>query len=354
MSTLLDWAIFLLVLGFLVLIHELGHFATARRFGIGVKEFAIGLPPRLFGRKRGETLYALNAIPIGGYVRLVGEDEAELKSPDSFQVKPPWQRFVVLFAGSATHFILAFVIFFGLALALGRSVATDEILVDEVVAGGPAAEAGLEAGDEIQTAAGESIDDTQQFLDVINDRLGEAVTVEVRRADAATTTTLTVVPRANPPAGQGPLGVLIAPRVTQESVSVVEAVQAGIETEVFVVQATFSAVGELVGSLFTRGQVPETVSGPVGIQQAVGEARQSTGLVGVVFLTGLLAANLAVFNLLPFPALDGGRIVPVVFEWITGKRIPPDKESLAHTVGFVLLLLLIVLVTAQDLRRLFS
>jgi len=353
MSEVLNWLLFILVLGILILIHEMGHFFTARWFGIGVKEFAIGLPPRLFGKKHGDTVYAINAIPVGGYVRLVGEDEAEANTPDSFQVKPPWQRFIVLFAGSATHFILAFLIFFGLSLALGKSVVTDRILVQEVADGGPAQVAGFRAGDEILTVEGRQIDETEAFLEEVGGRAGTPVAVEIRREGATDLTQLTVIPRQNPPAGEGPMGVVITPDVEQQSVTLIEAVQAGFETEVYVVQATFSAVGELVSSIFTQARVPDTVSGPLGIQQELGRARESMGFVGILFLSGLLAANLAVFNLLPFPALDGGRIVPVIFEWITRKRIPPEKESLVHTVGFFLLLLLIVFVTAQDIQRFF-
>lgn len=339
---------FILILGLLILIHELGHFLTARLFGVGVKEFAIGFPPRIKQWQGKETVYSLGAIPLGGYVRLVGEDESENEAPDSFQVKPPWQRFIILFAGSATHFVLAFLIFFGLTWAYGESIPNDKVFIVETAIASPAAAAGLEAGDQVIMVAGEPITRTEEFLTQSNAFVGSELTLTVLGADASAPREVTLVPRQNPPSGEGALGVSIAQGGDLVAVGMWRSMQVGASDVGNVIEQTIAVVGQLVSDIFLHGRIPAGISGPVGIAKVTGDVAKGAGLLGLLTLAGILAANLAVVNLLPYPALDGGRIIFVLWEWIFRRRIAPQHEALVHTLGFACLLILLLAVTVVN------
>ncbi len=343
---------FLFVFGILVVIHELGHFLTAKLFKVGVEEFAFGLPPRLVAKKVGDTVYAINALPIGGYVKMIGEDTLEPNNPLSLQAKPPWQRLIILLAGSFTHFVLAFIIFFALALIQGKSVPNGKVDVISTSPGSPAEQAGLKIDDKITSITGQTFKNSDGFLTIVGQNKGKLISLQVERNGQ--TLALTATPRLSPPAGQGALGVVVEGEQVSQKVGFLESLQIGVTSVGEVVSKTFEGLGTLLHSLFGAGRVPADISGPVGIAKISGQVAQSSGLLGLVVLLAIFAANLAVFNLLPFPALDGGRAVFVLFEWIFHRRVPADKEAIVHAVGIALLMLLVVAVTYKDILQLFG
>jgi len=351
MDTVISIAVFLVLIGILVVTHEWGHYIVARKCGVGVKEFAFGLPPKLWSRKRGETEFVINALPIGGYVRLVGEDESE-DGPDSFQTKTPWQRLAVLFAGSAVHFVMAFVIFSAMIMIMGKAVPNDQVMILSVAPGSPAEQAGLVAGDEIVTLEGLAISSVEGFSEAVNAQEQSAAEIAVLRDGE--TIMLHVSPERDPASGRDVVGVTIAPGFDNVPVYPWQAIVDGAVMTGTVVMGTMDAIGGLFAGLLTTGQVSEDISGPVGIAAVSGSVVQEEGLFGFFFLMALLAANLAVFNLLPIPALDGGRILFVLAEIVIRRRVPAEREAMVHMVGMVMLLMLIVVVTYKDIMSLFS
>ncbi|OIP96142.1 hypothetical protein AUK40_05265 [Candidatus Wirthbacteria bacterium CG2_30_54_11] len=347
---------FVAVIGILVIIHELGHFLTAKKFGIRVEEFALGMPPRLVSRKIGDTVYALNAVPIGGYVKLEGENgEDEVRdSSTSFQNKPPWQRFLVLLAGSAVHFIFAIVLFWGLIFSQGQLMPTHSVEINSVSANTPASEAGIAAGDIVVAIDDERVYVPADFLTLIESRAGKTVDLAVMKAGLDTITHVELTPRTDPPAGQGRTGVVITESSIAVPVSFLEAGRLGVQFTFTIVDESFSAISGIFTHLVQKASIPSDISGPVGIASISGDVARQGGLIGLISLLGILAANLAVLNLFPFPGLDGGRIVFVLLEWVRGKRLAAEKEAMVHGVGIALLFLFIAVVTYRDVLKLFG
>lgn len=546
---------FLFVIGILVVTHEWGHYFFAKRFGVKVHEFAFGIPPRIWGVKRGETEWVINSLPIGGYVRLHGEDGENTEDPDSFGTKTPWQRFVILFAGSAVHLIMAVLIFSGFRQFEGKPAehlhpvlselnensllaeaglqpgdkiltidgeyfverddwdqwlqdkagqevkieflrsaegernwleenayiqlpetfqastpqlrvqevlpttelpqagderlpdwregdrvlawngeklntvseladflqenqgqrvelqvqgsngaereetllwqGTDdeddefggliEVMVDSIASNSPAEDAGFRLGDRIIRVDNERITFHHSLQDLLEEREGQEVAFTVERfVDGhSQEVVLRATPRENPPAGEGALGVLLDQQITGLSTlgigfafeqiteelgasfswlsaidlvpvsSPLDALWQGVEQTWFVVVLTVDGIGGLVSGLFTSGQVSEDVAGLPRIAEFSGSIAQEQGVVGLLWLMSVLAANLAVFNLMPFPGLDGGRIIFVLIEMVRGQKLPPEREAMVHGIGIILLLILIAFVTLRDFIQIF-
>lgn len=357
--------IFLLVLTVLVLIHELGHYLVARKFNIKVEEFGIGLPPRAWGKKIGETIYSLNWLPIGGFVKLYGEDEAgagrvgkikkavlTIKDRErAFFAKPWWQRFLVGFAGVFMNFVLAVLIFSFLLGAVGTGVPKDEVLVNQIVAGSPAEEVGLKKGDVIQRLNNQKITSTNQLVSETRKHLGEKIILLVKRDSQMIF--VEVTPRKDFPKDQGPLGIAIAQNVEIKKYPWYEAPIAGFNEAVKVSVLIVTGLGGVLYQLVTSGVVPKDVAGPVGIAQLTGQFVE-VGPYALLSFVALLSLNLAILNVLPFPALDGGRLFFILIEAITRRKVNQRFESLAHAVGMAILLGLIAVITLHDLTRLFS
>ena len=361
--------VFFIMLNILVFVHELGHFLVAKRFGIGVDEFGFGLPPRLFGKKVGKTIYSINALPIGGFVRLKGEDNAENSKtqkwlaggkiagePDwekYFFARPKWQRAAVLLAGVSMNFLLA-VIIISYLFTQGILI-PNGIKVEEVIADSPAA-ASLKSGDVILKLNGKEILDVKEFSSDIKAKGDQSVDLLIERVINGKVQQLTVAvtPRAHPPKDQGALGVKISPSAIELKYPWYQAPYYGMVWAVRFSWEMLTKVFELVFNLVTFKHVDtENLAGPIGIAQATGQAIKF-GINAVLQLTGLLSLNLAIFNLLPIPALDGGRLFFVLFEKWIGRHVKPRVEAITHQVGFAFLLALIVLITINDLVRLFS
>ena len=330
----------------LVVIHELGHFAVAKFFNVKVNEFGVGFPPKLFGWKKGETEYTLNALPLGGFVRLEGEDEST--GPRSLASKSPGVRAAIISAGSVMNAILAIAIFTVLFM-IPREVTLGDVVVDAVSPNSPAAEAGIGPGDRIVAVNGQPVESIREVSAGISRNLGEELPLTIETAGQ--TKDLTVVPRWNPPEGEGNVGVrldLQNERVETLSYYPWEAVGKGVVQIGEVLTLTWRATTHW---LFRDAPTP--FAGPVGIVSGSKEAVDVAGLDALIPLAALLSISLAIFNILPIPALDGGRLLFVIIEIIRrGKKIPADKERLVHVLGFALLITIVLMVSFNDIARL--
>jgi regulator of sigma E protease len=346
---------FLLVMSVVVFVHELGHFLVAKRNGIAVEEFGFGYPPRLIklGERDG-TVYSINAIPFGGFVRMRGEDDPT--QPGSFASASKTARVLTLVAGAAMNFLLAIVLLAILTVVTGvPDQARSGTIVQGIASGSPAALAGLQIGDRIVSADGTALptmDDLQRYT---ASHAGQVVTYEVIRRDAAgpeTPVEITVTPRTNPPAGQGALGIQID--IPRRPPKIWEAVWSGIGATGEVIYLTF----QIPATLIREGRPISEAGfmGPVGIAATTGEVVRSAVAVNsarpVLWFIGLLSIALGVTNLLPIPGLDGGRLLFVVVEAVRRKRIEPSQEGMVHLVGFGLLLLLVSIVTVREVTAL--
>jgi regulator of sigma E protease len=354
------------VFGILILVHELGHFITAKWAGIRVDEFALGFPPRLLSVKRGETTYSLNALPIGGYVRMPGEngetvDENGNYDPRTFAAKPASKRAIVLLAGVTMNILLA-VVCFTAAEVVGR--VNFWAAAGTVLSGSPADKAGMKAHDRIISVNGHP---TKTFDEVVTqvgivtnaaptDAKTIPIVIVVRHAGSTTTDTLHVDALVKPGEGQGHLG--INSDETQTFVTKVplwEAPIQGIRDMGTVLSLTAQGIGQVVA-----GRIPlsQAVQGPVGIVTTSGEVASTVPVFGwyfMFFLIGALSISLAIVNLLPIPALDGGRVLFIGIEVLRrGKRISPEREAIVNLVGMGCLLLLMLLVTINDVGNLIN
>jgi regulator of sigma E protease len=346
---------FLLVMSLVVFVHELGHFLVAKRSGIVVEEFGFGFPPRLIkvGERNG-TLYSINAIPFGGFVRMRGEDDPS--QPGSFAAAPKRARTLTLVAGAAMNFVLAIVLLAVLTVLTGVPDETRPgIIIKGIAAGSPAEQAGLQVDDRIVGADGTplaSVEDLQRYT---AGHAGQPVTYEIVRRDPAgaeTTLKVTMTPRANPPAQQGALGIQIDTPTRPPKAW--EAVWLGLRTTGEVIYLTF----QIPATLIREGRPISEAGfmGPVGIAATTGDVVRSAVAVNsvrpVLWFVGLLSIALGVTNLLPIPGLDGGRLLFVVVEAVRRKRIEPSQEGVVHLVGFGLLLLLVGIVTIREVTAL--
>ncbi len=360
----------LVILVALVVIHEFGHFIVARRAGVRVHEFGIGFPPRAltYARDSKGTEYTLNWLPIGGFVRMEGE-EGDSDDPNSFVRQRLRTRLVILLAGVGMNVLLAFVIFTGIAL-LADPVAN--VRIGNVQDGSPAASVGLQGGQQTGTdAQGNAIyDDSGDVIIAIDGKqfpifdhvdaptpslaylrahAGQQVTLTVESTDGSTRDVTVTLRDADQAAQNGALGVTIQPELVQGSVGhdVLSAVSLGFQRTLDAMTLILRGLGDLVSNIANP-----PVSGPVGIVGAIGQVRTSLPPVYLIWFIGLLSANLAVVNALPFPPLDGGRVAVSLIQAATGNRIGAAAERLVYLTGFIVLMALLVWVTYFDIQRL--
>lgn len=347
---------FIFVLGVLIFIHELGHFLVAKKVGIFVERFSIGFPPYIFSRKKGDTTYSIGLIPLGGFVKMKGEnpDEESSGDADEFMSKTVGQRAAVIFAGPFMNYVLAIVIMIGVFYFSGQPIFDDtRIVVGEVVAGGPAAEAGLKPGDQIIAIDGHPVVVFDSLKQIVGSRLAEPVKLTwVSGGDTLQkmiTTEITEVP--NPQGGVDSLGKL---QFTQqvlryESFGLAESVKRGFVGAHVLVYKTVEFVGKLVS-----GQVSaKLLGGPLFIAQQSGKQAEE-GPSSLFMFMALLSVNLAVLNILPIPILDGGHLVFLAIEAIKGSPLSTRARGVAQQIGLIVLLSLIVFVTYNDILRFFK
>lgn len=405
------------VFALIMFIHELGHFIFAKRAGIFVREFSLGLGPKIFTFKKGETWYTLRILPFGAYVRMAGEDPEiiEVKSGQVISIKlnsfgeisdmhlsdtkyqsikveeidlehklyvlgtdendkeasypvardaimhyenkdiqiAPWDRqfgsksirdrFAAILAGPIFNIILAVMLFFSFTMMLG--VPSNQVMLGEVVENSPADQAGLLVGDIILGANGKSLDEYENITKVIQDSPGKPLDLTVERNGVISV--ITVIPEDQQNTGKGLIGVQLKQLFEKATFS--QATVAAFTTTADMTTVIFDGFKKII----TGNVTMDDIAGPVGIMQIIGEAARA-GIAMLIYWAGVLSLYLGIFNLLPIPALDGSRLLFLSLEGVRGKPIDPQRESMVHLVGFALLMLLMVVVTVNDISRFFN
>jgi len=351
--------VFLVVLSILVLVHELGHFLMARSSGVLVEEFGFGLPPRIYGIRIGETLYSINLLPFGGFVKLHGEsDEEGISFPGkAFLNKNKRTRISIIVAGVVMNFILGILAFAVVYSFSGIPRQTQNVKVVEVSSGSPAQVGGVIVGDVVKKVGGKEISSNDEFIRLVEEEKGKKVPIELERETNGQKETkkITLTPRETPPEGEGPLGVTITdseiyypPVLARPFVGIYY----GFKEALFWGKTVTLGFVKIFTDLFA-GQVPKDLAGPVGIFAITSEAAK-IGTLALINFVGILSVNLAILNIIPFPALDGGRLAFIGIETIFGKKVLPKFEAMAHTIGMIILLLVLLAITAHDIQRLIA
>lgn len=351
--------IFISIISLLAL-HEFGHFITAKKFGIKVTEFGIGYPPRLFGRKFGDTLYSINLIPFGAFVSIPSMEGGKADDPNSFCQKPIWQRVLVLFAGVAMFWLIAWILFSAIMISVG--IPTDigdnpqgdykdpKVIITLVDKESPAAIAGIKLGDHIKEI---SIAETHypiskvgEVQKIIGEHKGEEIALIVQRGEE--TKAISLIPRIQPPEGEGAIGISLARvAIVKHScwTALWKGAKATFDTTLLILNGFASAISKAINGLPTGVQV----MGPVGIVVLMGDFIQ-IGIIYFLQLVAIISIHLAIFNLLPIPALDGGRIFFLGIEKIKGSPINRKIEQSINNGFFFLIIIIMVLVTYKDIQ----
>ncbi|MCA9364482.1 MAG: RIP metalloprotease RseP [Candidatus Moranbacteria bacterium] len=370
--------LFILVLGILIFVHEMGHFITAKRNGVGAYEFGFGFPPRAIGIVKDDktrkwrivigskehytgknTLYSLNWIPLGGFVRIKGEEGGHENEKDSFSAQSAWVRVKILAAGVVMNFVLAWVLI-SIVMFVGAPQPVDpgtmdkddvHVQVQAMTPDAPGATMGLKVGDEIVKGCAEkkcqkisNVEDLQNF---VAKNKGDEISLTITRGSIEET--LTTTPRVYYPSDQGPLGVSLV-EVSFISYPWYEAIARGAGAVINITLTILGALGALIASLFTKASVSADLAGPVGIAVLTRQVAD-LGFVYLMQFTAILSINLGIINILPIPALDGGRILFVLIEKIKGSPVSKKMEQRMHAAGFMLLIGLMLFVTVWDFLR---
>ncbi|KKS66258.1 hypothetical protein A2414_01420 [candidate division WWE3 bacterium RIFOXYC1_FULL_42_13] len=381
MTTLI---IFLLILSVLVLIHELGHFVAAKACGVRVEEFGWGLPPRIVGKKFGETVYSINLLPFGGFVKLTGEDSGEgadakgkngKQDPKSFAAKTPLQRGIILTAGVFMNVVLAVTIFYFFMFVNGFKTFQMPLIFDYdfkfgettkigtvisgIQPGSSAEKAGLTLGEAIIAVNGKGVTDIKQFKDVLGEYGGEPVQLTLTDLKDTSYTKIrdVQISPTKDESGKPIIGVYLGESVSISYKKPLDRVFVGFYHSYNVMGYSLNTLGQMISVSFKTkdiSPVSESVSGPVGIYNLVDMVLKYGGpnaWLTLLDYTALMSLSLAIVNILPFPALDGGRVVFVLFEGVTRKKPNPKMEAAFHRLGMFFLLAFLILITIRDVTR---
>lgn len=359
--------IFVITLLVLVLIHEFGHFIMAKRFGIKVEEFGFGIPPRLWGKKIGETIYSLNWLPFGGFVRLLGEDEPgnlaiKRKGPEQsrdFRAKPVSQRIIVVIAGVTMNLVLAWVLFYTVIVSQNFKIIyptlEPAVYIAKLERNFPAEQAGIQVGDRLISLNGQEAKDIEETRKFIRSRGEQPLSLKLSDADGNNIKTVEVTPKKGP-SGDALIGVIFSPIPFREYKTPAEKIFSGITYSWDLTKVTFAGLGMVFKDVLEGdfGQASKSVAGPVGLAVVTNEILSSGWAAVLPFLwfIGVISLTLAIFNVLPIPALDGGRLLFLIIEAVSGKSVRGDIEKMVHQVGFIILLALALLITFSDIRKL--
>lgn len=348
----MDIIIFVVALSVLVLVHELGHFFAAKITGVKVEEFGLGLPPRIIGKKFKGTVWSLNWLPIGGFCKLFGED-GDGKGTEAFNNKNPWQKALIVLGGVLMNLVLAVAIFTLVYSIMGVPVETDKVKIIGVVKNSPAEIAGLKNEDWVKKVENVEIKKSNQLTDEVGKYKGKNVELIINREGQVQDLPVQIEVRQNPPAGEGSMGVAISntQMVKLKWYEFYKGIGAGFKEAYYWGEIIASGVGKMVGGLVS-GQVPKDVAGPIGMFEATSSIKQNQGMLAVIHFFGIVSVNLAIVNILPFPALDGGRIIFVLYELVTRRRANQKFEAVVNNVGMLILLSLILVITVGDVMRL--
>jgi len=359
---------FIIILGLLILVHELGHFITAHRFKVKAEEFGLGLPPRMFGYVKDDqdkwkyvgpkkdaadykrTVWSFNWLPLGGFVAIKGENGDKKEDPDSFGSKKIWQRILIMFSGVAMNFVLAFVLF-TIGFMVGVPSAVDDsqpgdIHIMSLGQDSPAMQADMKVGDIILTIDHQPVASIQEVKDKIKIKKDQPMEFVVLRDNQELSKQ--VIPVANSPdapvqAGFGLVKTAIVKYPWYQSI------YKGAEATITLTLAILKAFAKVIGELVTGQKVSVEVSGPVGIAALTGQVVK-LGFIYVLQFTALLSINLAIINLIPIPALDGGRLLFLFIEKLKGSPIKQAVEARIHQIGFILLMILMAFIIFRDIR----
>lgn len=352
--------IFLTILGILVLVHEFGHFIVAKLFKVKVEEFAFGFPPTIWSKTKGETKYMINLIPFGGYVKLLGEDGSNQDDPRSFVSKSHFAKAAIIVAGITMNLILGG-LFLGLAFMIGLPTISSnyqkEYPYAQVSTSIVAYEINKESdfsdkiipGDKIMDINGQSVNSVEQFKNIIQNYKDQTINLQIKRNQDL------FVVSGHPSFSETNQAYQVGVVLTEEQTIKYPfylAIPMGFVEMFKLLKSMIVALYEIIRDLITVHQVPVAIAGPVGIYKIAATASEM-GLVYLIQLTSLLSINLALINILPIPALDGGRLLFIVLEKIRGKKISANLENIVHTAGFVVIIGIILLVTISDIKNLF-
>ncbi len=361
----------IIVLGVLILVHELGHFFAARISGIRVTELALGFGPKIFGWERNKTKFSLRIFPLGGFCRMLGETPEEAEEPDSLPQKPAIKRAFVLASGSLMNLFLALLLFFMIFFLFLGIPDTESTSLGYILENSPADKAGLVEGDKLLAIDGEAVSNWDDIITGISAKPDQKVELLVVRNAAGLSHTYStqemrdmILENDPNPSGYNINDLLtlvdrektfiVVPEIFPETDRVMIGIGQSRERFQFIpsLKAGASEFGGIISSItqVITGRAPLDVAGPVGIFIVIGEVAQ-TGLINLIFLTAVISVSLGIMNLLPIPALDGGRLLFLLVETVRGKKIDPEKEGLIHFIGFALLILLVLFVTYYDLIR---
>lgn len=358
---LITIVVFILIVGLLVSVHELGHFIVAKLVGVKVEEFAFGFPPKIWSKKIGETKYILNVFPIGGYVKMLGEENS-VNDKRSFSSQRTSRKIAVIIAGVVMNFVLAWIILtigFSVGMSpllsspdqLGGKRLETSIIIAEVAKDSPADLVGLKPGDQIISIASDNqtvnIEKGNDLTEFTTSHQGQQISLTIDRDNEIKEFEPTLSDNQSQPLGVAAVDNSII-RIPWYKAPLVALIETG---KVF--QLTFNFIANLFSNMFTAGQIPSDIGGPVAIYVYTGMAVK-VGIMAVLQFVAILSINLALVNILPIPALDGGKILFLTLRKIMGRRFIKEKvENIIHTVSFVLLILLMVLLTIKDIRRFF-
>lgn len=330
--------LFIITLGILIAVHEFGHFIAAKTFKLRVDEFAFGFPPKLLSKTWRGTKYILNLLPFGGYVKIYGEN-APGKDPNedptrSYYAQPAWKRFTIIVAGVVMNFLIGWIAF---AIFVFFAGIPQAVYVERALPGSPAEQLGLVKGDKI-----EGFKNVPEFIQFVERNAGQEIKINGKL----------IIPRLDPPANEGRLGVVLR-NGDFDRYNIFTSIYYGFTDAVQTAAAIIQSLANLVAGAFSGGgEVLKTLTGPVGIVGEIGSISKNGALAIIQFL-GLISINLAVFNLLPIPALDGGRLLFIIIEKIIGRRMNVQHEAIANLIGFSFLIILAITVTINDIYKLF-
>jgi len=346
----------ILVLGIIVLIHELGHFLAARSIGVSVLEFSIGMGPRIYKHQGKNTVFSVRALPLGGYCLFDSDTTLQDEKGRSASIlgRKPMEKIYVSVAGPVLNFVLAALILAVIFSVIGVPIGY-EAVVGEVQQGSPAASAGLLPGDRIVSIEDKAVNDWQQMTEIMNEHFTqsqsdeeEQLTFEVQRNGQIQV--LKIAPRFDAEAGRYLIGITVDPDYEIiKRYNVFQGIWLGMERTITLSVMMLDSIGQLITG---KANVEENLAGPVGLVQMISETA-STGLLNTIFLMAFLSINLGILNLLPIPALDGGKIVIYLIEIVRGKPLDQEKEGWIHLLGYILIMTLIIVLTYKDILKFF-